>query len=467
MLGISKLICKQTASHFRQQQSIVNQLRYFYFTQKKFEDLNLNKKLIKSLRDCNYQYLTPCQEISLPVVIEGNNAAILAETGSGKTLVYTTPIVNNFYNNADKQGKTRRGAIILTPNKELCSQVYALIRSLEPTYAMRVTRLGQLTSIVDDANNRSPDIFLHQNIVSALNWNHFDVVISTPTQLANELAIKSSQELSEIKPKTLVIDEMDLLLGDVNIAKATQKILKMLKGDRKGVQSEDPLQYILAGASFPRKLANNASDQVLKTWFGNLAILETRKLHKLSDSLSHEMIRLSSEETLETRLEMLSYLLAKKGTKKNIVFCNGGEFIDPITKFLEEKKFTVFPLHAKMRSEDRIASIAQFRKEEQGILVTTDLASRGIDILDVEMIVQFDFAKDATTLLHRLGRVARVGQKGLAVSFVQPTDEFLAGEFLRVQETSGNLSEIFSRKRSLRKRHKVPEDVIVKESQEQ
>lgn len=436
-----------------------------YFSKKSFDSFPLHPKLQKSLAANNFVNLTPCQTLVLPKVLEGNNVGILAETGSGKTLTYTVPILNDLFSTkkSSENLSASSGAIILAPTKELCAQIYALIRRLDHGYSIRLTRTGPQTDLIDMPNMRSVDIYTHQNIVSAFNWKNYDIIVSTPVQLNNILKLKDSPELAEIKPRFVVIDEMDLLLGDENIAKSTHGILTKLKGKKgqEGKMDAKPPQFILAGASLPTKLTNKETSKALDTWFGDLEMIETRNFHELPKALKHQMIRVKKEETQQTRLEMLLYVLKQKGGNKSIIFCNGSENVEAVVEYLKAQGLNIYSLYSKMHSEERLQSLNSFRRDEEAILVGTDIASRGVDVLDVKLVVQFDFAKDATSLLHRLGRVARVGQEGLAVSFVREEDDFLAAEVNQIEEESGKLSEIFSRKRSLRKRIRGIEEIKI------
>jgi len=438
-----------------------------YFTSKKFTELDIKPNLKQALQNQGYKYLTEIQALSMDAILKGKNSLLLSETGSGKTLCYVVPIINQIYKRlAQPENKNpMRGALILAPTKELCSQIYATFRKLDQEHIIRITRTGSIMHIAPVVHlldqRIDPDQLREisqQNMVNALTWSEWDVVVSTPVKLDNLFSMKDKKDPYDVNPKTVVLDEYDLLLGEENIAKATTNILRRFAGVHKSHfgETNKERQFILCGATSPRKVGGiNIQDEV-KNWFVDLQVFKSEDFHKFSERIDCESVDVPDGILPEKEVAMLAKVIQSSTANKIIVFCNSMQRVQLVHEYLTRKGEMCLPYFASMPEEERMNVLSKFNSPEFNyrILAATDLASRGIDFVGVEHVIQFDFGTNITAIMHRAGRTARIGKKGRFTSFIRPKDELLYSRFQEILKGKLDIEAVFSHKRSLNKKEK-------------
>jgi ATP-dependent RNA helicase DbpA len=346
-----------------------------------FSDLSLSPTILTRLSEIGFSTPTEIQKIAIPELCSGTDAIIRAETGSGKTAAYGLPLLSKI--NPEKHGI---GSLILVPTRELAIQVQKELKN----FALHIPNLK----------------------ISAFYGGHpFDterkslkhppgILIATPGRLADHLR-RDTVDLSGAD--YFVIDEADKLL-EMGFEEEVKFILKYLPVSK---------QVILLSATFPEALEN-----LSRTLFKQKPVrLETDKL-ALPAQIEHFIIDVPFSEKLEYLEKVFPYIFKKEkeSSLHSIIFCNTREKSKQIAQNLTEKKFSVGLLHGEMEQPDRDKAMARFRNLSTPILVATDLASRGIDISTIELVINFEIPDHESAFLHRIGRTGRAGREGIVIT---------------------------------------------------
>ena len=341
------------------------------------ESLPVSPALRLTMKELGFLKLTPIQARSIPSLVEGKDLIGQSKTGSGKTLAYTIPIL-------EKMDLSFRGvqALVLCPTRELCSQVAREVRKL----GRRVSGLNVLV-----LSGGSP-VFLQ---VNALNQGA-QVVVGTPGRIL-DLLNRGSLDLS--RAFSVVLDEADRML-DMGFQDDVERILSALPKKR---------QMVFFSATFPdsiHAMSRNYQEDPVKVMVEE-------------DSSSVPEIRQEFYEVFpEKKLELFYSLLQQNSCESTIVFCNQKRTVMELTRFLAEKNLSVAGLQGDLEQRDRDRVLAKFRNRSTRILVATDVAARGLDIEDLDWVVNFDFPLSPENYVHRMGRTGRAGKKGVATSLV-------------------------------------------------
>jgi len=436
-----------------------------FFSKQTFSKTELIPDLKKSLQTNGFDHLTKIQELSLPSLLDGQNAILQAETGSGKTLCYILPILNHLFPNLASKSQERSvhsptGALVLAPNKELCTQIYSFFKIFDPQNQLNILRLGALNQSTPSATfQKKAEESANESVTHLVNWGELDLLISTPVQLANLLKIQDKTNPYNINPRTVVIDEYDYIFGDVSLAKATRSLLKRFNDPKwaKVREAHEKRQFILCGASAPRKIGSISLEDEVKFWFQDIKTFRTQAFQKLSERIKFEYIEIEKDTTEETELLMLNKLIKISASKKIIIFCNSAQKTLQVQDSLTFHGVKSVVFSAGMSVDERVEALAQFNNDNENVrvLISTDLGSRGLDFKDVDHVIQFEFATHATQILHRAGRTGRAGNKGTFTSFVRPKDELLMSRLNEMlDDEEKGFEGAYSHKRSLRKKER-------------
>eukprot|EP01017_Pseudomicrothorax_dubius_P048159 TRINITY_DN8718_c0_g1_i3.p1 TRINITY_DN8718_c0_g1~~TRINITY_DN8718_c0_g1_i3.p1 ORF type:complete len:359 (-),score=57.08 TRINITY_DN8718_c0_g1_i3:62-1069(-) len=300
----------------------------------------------------------------------------------------------------------------------------------------RVTRLGSLIHLAttvayaDTAKPAELARFAETNVLATLSSKVVDIIISTPSQIDQLLAQKEKKDIFDVNPKTVVLTEADLMLGDLGVGKTTKSVLRRFLGRRTAeLRAVNPSrQFILCSASLPEKLEGYSAKETLSNWIPNLRVFESEYFQRINPNIKHNIIRCSdgSRERLSTLLETINSTQAQK----IIVFCQVGATADQIAGYLRTNKIQTAAYHSNLSAEERMEAILTFQSEEgPRILVSTDLGSRGLNFPKVNHVIQYDYALNPMHLLHRIGRLRCFDNSGYVTSFVHLDDEKVAKDF--------------------------------------
>jgi ATP-dependent RNA helicase DeaD len=343
----------------------------------KFSGLNLSKEIVDALKDMNFKQMTPIQERAIPLLLEGKDLIGQADTGTGKTAAFAIPTIESF-NIENKEIQ----ALVLCPTRELCVQV-----------------AEQFSLLMKNFEGYScVPIYGGQKIEAQIKLlkNHPQVIIGTPGRVLDHMK-RGSLRLRSVQ--TVVLDEADKML-EMGFRDDIQNILEVIKDKKQMMLFSATMQpEILALA---KKYQNKAQHINLKKSTDN-----ELKIEQLYYTVEYDL-----------KIEAIKRLLFTQKVKSALIFCNRREQVDKVTDELKKCGFAAAKLHGDLKQNMRDAVMKKFREGEVRILVATDIAGRGIDVDDIDTIFNYSLPRDSQDFVHRIGRTARAGKSGLAISII-------------------------------------------------
>ena len=345
-----------------------------------FENLELKENLVKGVYIYGFKKPSKIQVKGINAINTGKDCIIQSQSGTGKTATYLLGILNRLEENDKCQG------IIITPTRELASQVYKVAIEICKFTEFKVELCSGGTSI---NKNRS-------------SLKKTNLIIGTIGRL-NHMIQENRINLYNIK--LICLDEADDILND-GISKELNTIFNKIPSGT---------QYCLISAT----LSNNVFDLSKKLMHQPVKIL-LKKNEIPVDLIKQFYI---DTEVEELKFEVLLDLYNLISTSQAIIFCNKIRQVEWLTKNLEEKNFSITSIHGQMTSVQRLEVVKDFRDGKTRILITTDLLSRGIDIPQVNLVINYDLPPNKETYIHRIGRCGRFGKKGVAISLVKMQDQ--------------------------------------------
>jgi len=349
-----------------------------------FQGLGLSQPTYKAIMKMGYNMPTPIQRKTIPTCLDGQDVVAMARTGSGKTAAFLIPIVERLQSHSVSVGFR---AVTLAPTRELAMQTAKFFRQLARFSDIRCCLLvgGQAMEAQFDHLANNPD-----------------VVIATPGRLMHHIL---EAELSLSRVEMLVFDEADRLF-ELGFAEQLHKILEATPMSR---------QSLLFSATLPAQLVSFSRVGLKDPVFVRLDVETT-----LSDSLDLWYLYVRKDEKIAAALSVLRFL-AKPG-KSTIMFVATKHHVEFFGDLLTKVGLSVAVVYGSMDQDAREENIARFRKKKASILVTTDVAARGIDVPLLDYVLNFDFPPSGKLFVHRAGRTARAGRSGLAISLVAMDD---------------------------------------------
>ncbi len=345
-----------------------------------FADLGLSEASMRVVRELGFTHMTPIQAQSLPVLLRGEDLVGQSATGSGKTVAFALPLL-------DRLDLERRSlqALVLCPTRELATQVAASIRTLgRHRPGLRVLVLSG--GMPSGPQRKSLEEGAH-------------VVVGTPGRVQDHL----DHGLLVDGVRTVVLDEADRML-DMGFQESVEKILEVMPTER---------QTLFFSATFPSSIANMS-----RTWQRSpthVKIAEEADEKPAIQQIAHLV-------ATEDRQAALVAVLRSHTPASVLVFCNFKESVRAVATYLAKAGFEAGALHGDLDQRDRDRVMAKFRNGTTRVLVATDVAARGLDIVGLEAVVNYEFPAKPDTYVHRIGRTGRAGAPGLAISLVTPRD---------------------------------------------
>ena len=357
------------------------------FSQIKFSDLEICEPLKASLSEMKFNNLTWVQEKGIPPALKGHDILGSAKTGSGKTLAFLIPAIN-LLQRAEFKRIQGTGIIIITPTRELALQIYNVAKDL--LSGMNLSH----GVIMGGTNMKTETLKLSK---------HVNLLVATPGRLLDHLLNTKTFIFSNLL--SLIIDEADAILKQ-GFEDEMNQILKILNSDR---------QTILYSATQTKKVEDlcrvSLKEPVLVGIENNYAVATVSGLEQ-----AYVVIQ------PDKKFLLLFTFLKKNAEKKIMVFfssCNSVKFHHDLLNYVDVK---VMHIHGKQKQQKRTTTFYEFCRSEQGILLCTDVAARGLDIPAVDWIVQYDPPDEPDEYIHRVGRTARVERKGRALLFLLPQE---------------------------------------------
>ncbi|MEQ1528807.1 MAG: ATP-dependent RNA helicase DbpA [Methylococcales bacterium] len=339
-----------------------------------FASLPLKPALLENIASLGYSQLTPIQAETLPAILEGQDVIAQAKTGSGKTAAFGIGLLSRL----DLQHFTVQ-ALVVCPTRELADQVCKEIRRLA-----RFTQNIKILPLCGGTPFRTQATSLEHGV---------HVVVGTPGRLQEHLR-KRSLLLSHLK--VLVLDEADRML-DMGFADAIADVISYAPSHR---------QTLLFSATYSDPIRDMSRQYQFK------ALSISAEVHHHDMAIEQIFYQISKAQ----RLNALGYLLAYHKPESTVIFCNTKKDCQSIADTLDSYGFSVQALHGDLEQKDRDQVIVKFANKSRSILVATDVAARGLDIKELQAVVNYELPWDPEVYVHRIGRTGRAGNKGLALS---------------------------------------------------
>jgi ATP-dependent RNA helicase DDX18/HAS1 len=356
----------------------------------KFEELNLSEKTMRALADMKFEKMTEIQQRGIPPLLAGRDVLGAAKTGSGKTLAFLIPAVEMLSSLRFKP-RNGTGVIVVSPTRELALQIFGVAREL-------MAHHSQTYGIVIGGANRRAEA---EKLAKGVN-----LLIATPGRLLDHL--QNTQGFVFKNLKALIIDEADRIL-EIGFEDEMRQIVKILPKDER--------QTMLFSATQTTKVEDLARISLRP---GPLYInVDHQKEHSTVEGLEQGYVVCDSDK----RFLLLFSFLKRNLKKKVIVFFSSCACVKYHAELLNYIDLPVLDLHGKQKQQKRTNTFFEFCNAKQGTLICTDVAARGLDIPDVDWIVQFDPPDDPRDYIHRVGRTARGSNgKGRSLMFLQPSE---------------------------------------------
>ncbi len=364
-----------------------------------FQELGLSTPLLDALAASGYETPTPVQAQAIPPVLEGRDLIATAATGTGKTAAFVLPLLERLATaRAAGARRARSGTariLVLTPTRELAGQITDAVRRYG-------RHLSPRTAVVVGGQKMGPQ-------VAALRGG-LDILVATPGRLIDHVE-RGSCRLEETG--VLVLDEADQML-DLGFLPPIRRIAAMLADDR---------QTLLLSATMPKAIRGLARELLARPV--EVAIGETRRP---AAAIEQRLLRIPQAEKRAYLIELL------KGEKapRAIVFTRTKRGAERLHRQLERAGCRSAAIHGDKKQSQRQRALDAFKRGRVEILVATDVAARGIDVCDVTHVVNFDLPQTAESYVHRIGRTARAGKSGIAVTLCDASESGLLRDIERL-----------------------------------
>ncbi|CAA0236903.1 DEAD/DEAH box helicase [Tenacibaculum maritimum] len=352
-----------------------------------FKELPLDTSILKAITEKRYHTATLVQQCAIPLILNKKNVIVTAQTGTGKTAAFALPIINELLEEQNSEkGQKKIKALIVTPTRELAIQIDKNFNTYAKYTNLRTTAVFGGTSLAPQKD------LLNKGI---------DILTATPGRLI-DLYKQGSINLNFVK--TIVLDEADLML-DMGFISDVKKIEALCPAKK---------QTLLFSATMPEKIIELTT-----------AIIK-----------NPERVIISPTETTSSNIGQLLYHLPKKNKTdlclhllrnmihgRIIIFRRTKFGVDKLTQTLLKNNYKVSSIHGDKTQAIRNKAIEDFKSKKATILIATDVAARGIDIPNVDAVINFDMPNIPETYVHRIGRTGRAGKSGISLSFCSPDEK--------------------------------------------
>lgn len=353
-----------------------------------FQQLGLSPALTDELARAGFDQPTPIQQQAIPLALEGHDILGLAQTGTGKTMAFGLPMIDLIKGTSEKRAAKSAKALVLAPTRELVNQIAENLLPMVRSLSLRITKVVGGQSI-----NRQ---------VMAL-AKGTDVLVATPGRLI-DLLDRGDVTLSSTR--FLVLDEADQML-DMGFIHDLKKIAPRLA---------TPRQTMLFSATMPKQL-----EELSRSYLSNHKRVQVAPPGKTADKIKQSVLFLDKPQKQKKLREILSDDLGGL----SLVFARTKRGAERLSKDLIADGYNAASIHGNKSQGQRDRAIKAFREGTVTVLVATDVAARGIDIPGVARVINYELPNVAESYVHRIGRTARAGREGEAISFCSPDERSL------------------------------------------
>src|SRR6185437_8088872 len=349
-----------------------------------FENLGLATELVQAITEFGYTEPTAIQEQGIPAVLTGGDLLAAAQTGSGKTAAFVSPIMQKIAYKAVKgpsHGRPPIQALILVPTRELAAQVEECI--FDYGKYLKLTSMVLIGGV-----SINPQLKRLRSRV--------DILVATPGRLLDHVGQKTV-DLSQIQ--TLVLDEADRML-DMGFIRDIKKIIALLPRER---------QTLLFSATFSPEIKDLAAKLL-----NNPKMIQATAPNTTVASITHKIHPCDTGN----KRHLLAHLIKQHNWSQVLVFTRTKHLANRLAEFLITQHIPALAIHGNKSQSSRTSSLAQFKNGSLQVLVATDIAARGLDIVDLPHVVNYELPNVPEDYVHRIGRTGRAGKTGQAVSLV-------------------------------------------------
>ncbi len=363
----------------------------------KFEEFGLSDEVMQGLDAMNFQEATPVQEQTIPVILQRKDLIACAQTGTGKTAAFILPLLNLLTERPGDGNKVR--AVIVAPTRELAQQIDMQFEGF--SYFLPIS-----TVVVSGGGDGASWSQQLRGLAMGA-----DIIIVTPGRLISHLKI-SNIDFSGVE--YFILDEADRML-DMGFYEDIMQIGKNLPKQR---------QTIMFSATMPPKIRQLAKDIMHNPVEVNVAI---SKPNEAIDQLAYVCYE-------NQKAGIIDWLFREPTGTKTIIFSSSKVKVKELAFALKQKKYRVEAMHSDLEQSERETVMLDFKNNKIDILVATDVISRGIDIDQIGMVINYDVPRDPEDYIHRIGRTARANAEGTAITFVSEKEQ---GKFHRIETFLG------------------------------
>lgn len=360
-----------------------------------FKELNISEPILKALADKNYETPTPIQEQAIPVALNGRDLLGIAQTGTGKTAAFAIPIIQHLNQLQTQNRKREIKALILTPTRELAIQVGECFSD----YA-RHTNLRH--AVIFGGVNQNPQVDALRRGV--------DILVATPGRL---LDLINQKFISLNHISHFVLDEADRML-DMGFIHDIKRILPLLPARK---------QTLFFSATMPVAITN-----LSKSILNKPIKVEVAPVSSVVDTIEQHLYFVEKQQ----KSELLVSLLKQESEKSVLVFSRTKHGADKIAKILNRKGIDCEAIHGNKTQGARQRALTNFKSGATRVIVATDIAARGIDIANLELVINYDLPDVAETYVHRIGRTGRAGNRGTALSFCSQEEQIMVRDIQKL-----------------------------------
>ena len=360
----------------------------------RFDELDLEDEILDGLDDMHFEEMTPVQEHTIPVILEGRDLIGCAQTGTGKTAAYTLPLLNKLLLEGNDDNVIK--SVIIVPTRELAQQIDQQFQGF--SYYLPVST----TVVYGGGDGKGWDVQKRGMLMGS------DVVIATPGRMIAHLQ-NSGVDLSHVE--YLILDEADRML-DMGFSDDIMKIVSYMPRER---------QTILFSATLPPKIRELAKTILRNPVEVSIAISKPNEAIDQSAYICYE----------SQKLGIIRELFAEPTDSKTIIFSSSKMKVKELAHTLKRMKLNVAAMHSDLEQAQREEVMLAFKNNRVNILVATDIVARGIDIEDIGLVINYDVPHDPEDYIHRIGRTARADATGSAITFVNEEEQ---GKFHQIEK---------------------------------
>ena len=351
----------------------------------KFDEMPLHESILRNVKDAGYETPTPIQAQAIPFLLEGHDLLGIAQTGTGKTAAFSLPILNYLARNPLRPGPLEPRVLILAPTRELSSQIKESIVVYGKTLHLK-------TAVIFGGVGQGAQV---QSLRNGL-----DILVATPGRL---LDLMNQGHVRLGKVEIFVLDEADRML-DMGFINDVRKIVAKLPEKK---------QTLLFSATMPPEIATLAA-KLLK----NPKRVEVTPQSTTVERINQKLIFCKKAD----KYQLLRKILQEESVELTLVFTRTKHGANKIVDYLNHHQIQCAAIHGNKSQSAREQALDNFKKGKIKVLVATDIAARGIDVQGVSHVVNFDLPVEAESYVHRIGRTARAGKDGTAISFCDETE---------------------------------------------